>query len=271
MNRFAAKSAIITGGASGIGLSTALRLSAEGAKVALVDRSTEALDQAIACIEAQGGYAVAAVADVTDSGAVDRAFTQCANKLDGICVIINSAGIIARGSMEETSDEEWLRVLNTDLSSMFYTARAGARLLRQEEGGSIVNIASIAGSRGAVNVAYAAAKGGVASITRQLANELAPDGIRVNAVSPGFTRTPLNQRLRSSNAEASWTHQIPLGRYADPEEIAAACAFLASGDASYITGIDLVVDGGLCAVLRPYSPADALDTDVSAIAFHTLL
>lgn len=251
MNRFSLRSAIITGGASGIGLSVAMRLSAEGAAIGLIDLNGDALDESVARIQTQGGNVVAALADVTDPNAVDRAFVKCLKQLESVSIIINSAGIISRGSMEETDHATWMRVLNTNLSATFNTSRIGARVLRKNGGGSITNIASIAGSRGVVNVAYAASKGGVASMTRQLANELSPDGIRVNAVSPGFTRTPLNEELRLSNVEASWAYQIPLGRYADPEEIAAACVFLASDDASYITGIDLVVDGGLCATLRP--------------------
>lgn len=257
MNRFHGKAAIITGGASGIGLAVAMRLAAEGAAVALVDRSQQSLDKAASVVAGAGGRVFATVADVTDSAAVARAFSACADKLGRVDAVINSAGIIARGTLEETSDEEWLRVIHTDLSSMFYAARAAVPLLRAAGGGAVVNIASIAGTRGAVNVAYAAAKGGVVSITRQLANELAHKGIRVNSVSPGFTSTPLNQTLRSEGAESTWMQRIPLGRYATPEEIAAACAYLASSDASYVTGIDIVVDGGLSAVLRPDTPCGA--------------
>jgi NAD(P)-dependent dehydrogenase (short-subunit alcohol dehydrogenase family) len=123
--------------------------------------------------------------------------------------------------------------------------------LRKAGGGAIVNIASVAGSVGAINPAYCASKGGVIAVTRQLADELARDRIRVNSVSPGFTVTPLNQTLREAGAEKSWANQIPLGRYGLPPEIASACAFLASDDASYITGIDLLVDGGLASVTRP--------------------
>lgn len=253
MNRFQGKAAIVTGGGSGIGLAVACRLASEGAAVALIDRSEAALAAAVATVAQHGGIVVTAIADVTDSAAVQRAFAESGDSLGRVDAVINSAGVIARGTLGETSDEEWLRVIHTDLSSMFYAARAAVPFLRATGGGAIVNIASIAGSRGAVNVAYAAAKGGVASITRQLANELACDGIRVNAVSPGFTATPLNQTLRDAGAERGWSTRIPLGRYATPEEIAAACAYLASDDASYVTGVDLVVDGGLSAVLRPES------------------
>jgi NAD(P)-dependent dehydrogenase (short-subunit alcohol dehydrogenase family) len=152
-------------------------------------------------------------------------------------------------------------VLQVDLTAIYYLTLAALPYLRRR-GGAVVNIASVAGSRGAVNVAYVAAKGGLVALTRQLANELAGDGIRVNSVSPGFTATRLNEDLRGSGAEARWASRIPLGRYASPHEIAAACAFLASDEASYITGTDLIVDGGLSAVLRPdVSNAEQIQTE----------
>ncbi len=252
MNRFIGKVVIVTGGASGIGLATARRLAAEGALVAIVDRDGEAAARTAQGLIDSGNQALALPADVSDARAVARAFQEAARRFGRLDAVVNSAGIIARGSLEETSEEEWRRVIEVDLYSMFYSARAAAPLLRAAGGGSIVNVASVAGSRGAVNVAYVAAKGGVIALTRQLAGELAPDGIRVNSVSPGFTATALNRREREGGAERRWASRIPLGgRYAEPDEIAAACAFLASSDASYITGIDLVVDGGMSAVVRP--------------------
>ena len=249
--RFNGKVAVVTGGASGIGFATAQRLAAEGAAIAIVDTKLAKSAEATARI-GESGFGVAAIeADMTVNLSVERAFARAADVLGRIDVVINSAGIIARGSLEQTDADEWRRVLETDLGSMFYSARNALPYLRLAGGGAIVNIASVAGSRGAVNVAYVAAKGGVISLTRQLANELAVDHIRVNSVSPGFTVTPLNHGLRASGAESGWSGRIPLGRYARPDEIAAACAYLASDDASYVTGIDLVVDGGLSAVLRP--------------------
>jgi NAD(P)-dependent dehydrogenase (short-subunit alcohol dehydrogenase family) len=173
-------------------------------------------------------------------------------RLDGVADKATPfGGIIARGDLLETGIDEWRRVLEVDLSSIFYSTRAALPLLRAAGGGSIVNFASLSGTRSIVNVAYEAAKGGVISLTRRLADELAKDHIRVNTVSPGFTATPLNQKLRDAGAERKWVDRIPLGRYGQPAEIAAACAFLASDDASYITGFDLVVDGGVSSVLRP--------------------
>ena len=253
MTRFKGKVAIVTGGASGIGLATAERLASEGAAVAIVDRELAAANVAAESIRGPAGRGKGFAADVTSRDQLASVFAAASKMFGRVDVVVNSAGVIARGNLEETSIEEWRRVLEIDLSSMFYSASAALPLLRAAGGVSIVNIASVAGLRGAVNVAYVAAKGGVISLTRQLANELAKDRIRVNSISPGFTSTPLNQTLRDAGAERYWTDRIPLGRYGAPDEIAAACAFLASDDASYVTGFDLVVDGGLSAVLRPRS------------------
>lgn len=258
MKRFEGKCVLVTGGASGIGLATAHRIYAEGGELVILDRTQDIAQRAADQIDASGQRTHAYAADVTDSGAVNAAIEAMLTRVRRIDALINSAGIISRGSIEETSDQEWRRVLDTDLSSMFYVIRALLPTLRSTRGAAIVNVASVAGTVGAVNAAYAAAKGGVVALTRQLANELAGQGIRVNSVSPGFTSTPLNQELRTAGSEAAWEKRIPLGRFGLPEEIAAVCAFLASSDASYLTGADLLVDGGLSAVARPdYVPPGA--------------
>lgn len=258
MMRYADKRVVVTGGASGIGLATARRLFAEGATLALVDLEVDGARRGASAIDATGVRVAGYGANVADSAAVTAVLRSAEEWMGGIDVVVNSAGIIARGAIGETSDEAWRRVVDIDLSSMFYVARAVAPAMRRAGRGAIVNVASVAGSVGAVNVAYAAAKGGVIALTRQLANELSTDSIRVNSVSPGFTATPLNQELRAAGSEAAWANRIPLGRFGLAEEIAAVCAFLGSDDASYITGIDLVADGGLSAVARPdFIPAGA--------------
>jgi len=258
MRRFEGKCVLVTGGASGIGQATAHRIFAEGGTVVVLDRTQDLAQKAAGQIDPSGQRSYAQGADVTDSAAVEQAIRQVLTRVERIDAVINSAGIISRGTLEETGDQEWHRVIDTDLSSMFYVVRAVLPALRQSTGAAIVNVASLAGTIGAVNVAYAAAKGGVVAMTRQLANELAAQGIRVNSVSPGFTSTPLNQELRAAGSEAAWEKRIPLGRFGLAEEIAAVCAFLASSDSSYVTGMDLVVDGGLSAVARPdYVPAGA--------------
>lgn len=251
MTRFSGKVALVTGAASGIGFETALRLCAEGAAVALVDLEQGRAQQAAEKIAAPGGRTKAYALDVADEAAVSAVYAEAASDFGRLDVVVNCAGIAARGTLGETSLAEWRRVLDVDLTSMFLSANAAAPLFRRQGGGTIVNIASIAGMMGAVNVAYVAAKGGVIALTRQLANELAADNIRVNAISPGFVVTSLNEELRAKGAESYWKRRIPLARYGEPREIAAACAFLASEDASYMTGENLVIDGGLCAVLRP--------------------
>jgi NAD(P)-dependent dehydrogenase (short-subunit alcohol dehydrogenase family) len=249
--RFENKVALITGGASGIGLAAAERLASEGALLAIVDRDGRHAREVAERIVASGGRAISLQADVRNQQLLETAFNAAAAEFGRLDVVVNSAGVIARGRLETTTDEDWRNVLEINLFSMFYSARAALPLLRKGGGGAIVNIASVVGSVGAINAAYSASKGGVVAITRQLADELAKDRIRVNSVSPGFTSTPLNKSLRDAGAESLWANQIPLGRYGLPAEIAAACAFLASDDATYITGIDLVVDGGLSAVARP--------------------
>lgn len=251
MIRFEGKVALVTGGVSGIGFETVVRLVVEGAAVALVDFDEASAMRAAAELVGRGGRVKAYAADVTDEAAVRGAYTAVAAEFGRLDVVINCAGIAARGTLEQTKFEEWRRVLDVDLTSIYLSARAAVPHFRRSGGGAMVNIASIAGMVGVVNVAYVAAKGGVIALTRQLANELAADNIRVNAVSPGFVVTALNKELRAQGAEKRWASRIPLGRYAEPREIAAACAFLASEDASYMTGENLVIDGGLSAVLRP--------------------
>jgi NAD(P)-dependent dehydrogenase (short-subunit alcohol dehydrogenase family) len=251
MNRFAGRVAVVTGGASGIGFETAVRLAAEGASIALLDFDQAGAARAAAELEGKGHNVRAYTVDVTGEASVNNAIDTVARDFGRLDVLIKCAGIAARGTLEQTEFAEWRRVLDVDLTSIYLTSRAAIGHFRGGGGGAIVNIASLAGMFGVVNVAYVAAKGGVISLTQQLANELAADKVRVNAVSPGFVSTALNRELRAQGAEARWERQIPLGRYAHAREIAAACAFLASDDASYMTGANVVVDGGLGAVLRP--------------------
>jgi NAD(P)-dependent dehydrogenase (short-subunit alcohol dehydrogenase family) len=250
MNRFDGKVAVVTGGASGIGFETAARLAAEGAVIALLDFDEAGCARAAAELAGKGEARAYAV-DVTGEASVRKALDEVMKDCGRLDVLVNCAGVAARGTLEQTEFAEWRRVLDVDLTSIYLTSRAALGHFRRSGGGAIVNIASLAGMFGVVNVAYVAAKGGVISLTQQLANELAVDNIRVNAVSPGFVSTALNRELRAQGAEARWQRQIPLGRYAHAREIAAACAFLASEDASYMTGANVVVDGGLGAVLRP--------------------
>lgn len=242
MTRFAGKVVLVTGAGSGIGSACCDGLLREGACIAALDRAP--------LPELAAGNVLKLQGDVADPTTGPRAVNDALAKFGRLDALINCAGIIARGNITETTDEEWMRVLNVDLSSIYYLSKAAVPGLRTS-GGNIVNVASVAASRGAINVAYDAAKGGVVALTRRLAGELAPYNIRANSVSPGFTSTGLNVEQRQKGWDRVWTSRIPAGRFAQPREIASACLFLASDEASYVTGHDLVVDGGLSSVLLP--------------------
>lgn len=243
-----AKLAIVTGAGSGIGRAIAMRFAAEEAAVVVVDIDEQAAHKAAEDIRAAGGRALSVRADVSAAGDVE-AMTAAAERFAPISILVNNAGIVVRSPLERTSDEEWARELAVDLTSVFLCSRAVAPHMRKADGGSIINIASVAGVVGAVSPAYTAAKGGVIALSRQLAGELAPHRIRVNAVSPGFIATPLNAAVRAAGLEDALAARIPLGRWGRPDDVAAACLFLASDEARYVTATNLVVDGGLSGFL----------------------
>jgi NAD(P)-dependent dehydrogenase (short-subunit alcohol dehydrogenase family) len=247
--RFIDKRVVVTGGASGIGLAIGKRFAGEGARVGLIDTSAAAMSAALEGLDAD--TLVGVIADVTSEVELQDAFVQMNTQLGGLDVLVNSAGIVSRGSIDETGGGLWDRVIDVDLSAVFLTTKAALPYLRTRKAGSVVNIASVAGMLAVVSAPYVAAKGGVIALTKQLASELASEGIRVNAISPGYVVTPLNEAVRAEGGDRYWKGRIPMRRYAEPEEIASACAFLASDDASYITGANLVVDGGLSSVLLP--------------------
>lgn len=253
---FANKRTLVTGGARGIGYATALRLAQSGARVGVLDRDEAEANRAVQEIEAdpivreRGGGSLALVADVTDEAAVQGAVTAFVAAAGGLDILVNNAGITRDNLLFRMSSEDWDRVLETNLRSMFLCARAAQEHLVPQRSGRIVNVSSRSalGSRGQAN--YAAAKAGVQGLTATLAIELGPFGITANAVAPGFVRTAMTDataaRLGRTAAEfqADAASRIPLGRVAEPEEIAAAIAFLASDDASYVTGQTLYVTGG---------------------------
>lgn len=244
-----AKIAVVTGAGSGIGRAIAMRFAAAEGAVAVVDIDEEAAQKTAEDIRASGGRALAVRADVSVADDVAAMTATVAERLGPISVLVNNAGIVVRSPLERTSDEEWARELAVDLTSVFLCSRAVAPPMRKAGGGSIINIASVAGVVGAVSPAYTAAKGGVIALSRQLAGELAPHRIRVNAVSPGFIATPLNSAVRAAGLEDALAARIPLRRWGRPEDVAAACLFLASDDARYVTATNLIVDGGLSGFL----------------------
>jgi NAD(P)-dependent dehydrogenase (short-subunit alcohol dehydrogenase family) len=239
--RLAGKRALVTGATRGIGLATTRRLAAEGARVAGVD-----LDR--------GEAELALVADVSDEAAVERAFGEAVAAFGGLDVVVaNAATQIIGGDAraDELELEVWRRTLDVNLTGAFLTAKHGARALLASGGGAIVCTASPAGAYGIAPGldAYSASKAGVCGLVRVLAADYAQDGIRVNGVLPGLTDTPMNDWWRNDEERrADAARSVPIRRIGTPEEVAAVIAFLASDDASYVTGAMWAVDGGLTAV-----------------------
>lgn len=243
------KVAIVTGAGSGIGRAIALRFAAERSMVAIVDVNEKAAQQVNEEIRASNGRALAVRADVSVAEDVSSMTAAITAHFGPVSVLVNNAGIVVRSPLDQTSDIDWTRELAVDLTSVFLCSRAIVPHMRSAGGGCIINIASVAGVVGAVSPAYTAAKGGVIALSRQLAGELARDRIRVNSVSPGFIATPLNAAVRASGLESVLAARIPLGEWGAPEDVASACLFLASEEARYITGTNVIVDGGLSGVL----------------------
>jgi 3-oxoacyl-[acyl-carrier protein] reductase len=267
--RLDGKVAIVTGGGSGIGEAICLRLAEDGAKVAVLDVNEQAAGRVAG---AAGGAAVRT--DVSDSASVDAALEQAEAALGKVDVWVNNAGIPAVAQAERVNpraeqqlaeaadgqittpleglvrlpDDEWRRMLAVHLDGTFFGTRAAARSMASRGGGVIVNIASICGISGCAGYPhYSAAKGGILAFTRAVAKELIVQGVRVNAIAPGFIETPTTA-VTSTRLQASLRLQTPLGRYGRPEEIAATVAFLASDDASLFVGETLSPNGGIVTI-----------------------
>ncbi len=238
--------AIITGGASGIGLATAHRFAAEGARVVIAD-----LDAATGQRAADEVGGVFRTVDVADEASVNALFDGVAAELGAVNIAFNNAGISPADddSIETTELPAWDRVQDVNLKSVYLCSRAALRHMVPAGRGSIINTASFVALLGSATsqISYTASKGGVLAMTRELGVQFARQGIRVNALCPGPVNTPLLQELFAKDPERAQRRlvHVPVGRFAEPEEMAAAVAFLASDDASFITATALVVDGGI--------------------------
>lgn len=241
------KTALVTGAGRGIGLAIAHALHDAGAHVVVaeLDASTGA-----AAAEELGGQSVQL--DVTDSAAVDAAFARVAAEHGHLDVVMNNAGIARNVPAEEETDEGWRQVLGINLDAVFWCARAAGRVMLEQGSGSIINMASMSAlivNRPQPQVAYNVSKAGVVMLTKSLAAEWAPRGVRVNCISPGYVATSLLSQVEENNPDwvAAWRTDTPMGRLAEPADIGGAAVYLASDASAYATGSNLVVDGGFTA------------------------
>lgn len=239
------KVAVVTGGSRGIGRAIALRLSAEGVKVAIGGRNLEAAERVVAEIEAAGAVGAAVAADISRESDADGLIQTSIKRFGRLDILVNNAGITKDGLLVRMKEEDWDTVLDINLKGAFFATRAALRPMLRAQAGRIVNISSIAGMMGIPGQAnYSAAKAGLIGFTKAVAKEVASRSITVNAVAPGFIETEMTAVL-SEDRKRAYLSQIPMGRFGDPTEVAALVSFLVSEAAGYITGQVITIDGGL--------------------------
>jgi len=253
--RLADRVAVITGGGSGLGRASALRFAAEGAAVAIADLSAAAAEETVALVEKEGGQALTVTMDVADAASVDSALDAIAARFGRVDVLLNSAGIASRGSVATAEEADWDRCFAVNVKGTYLASRAALRHMDPPAGqsGSIVNIASVAGLVSVENAAaYCASKGAVISLTRSMANDLAPRRVRVNCICPGTVFTPLMEPLVVARGGGDYDkgmamtlEKYPIGRLGAPDDIANLALFLASEEAAWMTGSIIADDGGM--------------------------
>jgi 3-oxoacyl-[acyl-carrier protein] reductase len=245
MSRFDGKVALITGASRGIGEAIARRLAAEGAAVVGAARTAEALEKVVAGIRADGGKAFALALDLADPASIEAGVKAIVGENGRIDVLVNNAGVTEDNLMVRMSKDSWDRVLATNLTGVFLLTQAVVKTMLRKRYGRIVNVTSVVGLMGnAGQVNYAASKAGLVGLTKSVARELGSRDITCNAVAPGFIATTMTDRMTEA-AREGLTGQIPLGRLGTPDDVAAAVAWLASDEASYVTGTVVNVSGGL--------------------------
>jgi NAD(P)-dependent dehydrogenase (short-subunit alcohol dehydrogenase family) len=251
MQRLQGKIAVVTGAGAGIGLATANVFAAEGAHVWLTDINAESAEAGAKALREQGMQASHRAVDVSRGQDVTALFRDVAAAHGRIDVLVNNAGLNVRADFRHLSDADWVKIREVNLDGVVRIARDGFALLRASGAGSLVNIASIMGHRGLRQLAaYSATKGAVSALTRTLAVEYAPFGIRVNALAPGFIETALTERvLKVPQFSKALLDKTPLARFGTGEDVARAALFFASSDSGFITGAEIPVDGGMAAAL----------------------
>lgn len=240
--------ALVTGAGQGIGEAIALAFAAAGADVACVDQDHALAERTAAAVARHGRRSIAIAADVTDEEAVELAVQRTVEEFGDLSIALNNAGIaIGDVPSEELDPAHWRRVVDVNLTGVFLCAQAEARIMLARGGGAILNTASMSATianRGLLQPNYNAAKAGVAHLTKSLAVEWAERGVRVNAISPGYTLTPLTSRPEVAQLREQWARDIPMGRMATVDDLTGPAVFLCSDAARYCTGVDLLVDGG---------------------------